>query len=394
MNDLILYTKHYLNYDFKIAPIYPYILDGEYGTSLTFKIPDVVVLNDKLTDYNEKELTKRISETLGEGCVGLAAILPLDWIVLDFDKAYNSFFLSDVLLELNLDVNYPWIVETGGNGYHIYLKVDCISFLFEYSKTFPFKKQFRYCGESLDIIVKGHTVLPPSKHKSGGKYRFQDLLPEVEPSEVDFDVLQKFFSKYLDQDVSSRAYHEFAIIDIGDKPKSNIAFITCNSKDETSEDESITINILTPRKNLLCSRKFNFVGDQIESYKEVVHSDLFNHALMDVKHDSRDDMLQLLMYDIDFGGVGIVVAYDFSNVLDHFKSESFRWGDDYKSYLKSKSISLKKELVSKCNLATENGLRWPTLEEIKELVLREYSHRSEMDVVISAYFDLVKYRYN
>jgi hypothetical protein len=113
--------------------------------------------------------------------------------VIDIDKIKNWIILEMVLLKLNLDLKYPWIVKTGsGMGAHIYVKIKETSKMMEVLGDKAVYKLYLKDDELCDHVEirwkNCQNVLPPSMHPSGGIYNFYDINPETEPIEIQEDM--------------------------------------------------------------------------------------------------------------------------------------------------------------------------------------------------------------
>ncbi len=115
---------------------------------------------------------------------GIAAIVgPVSGglVCIDFDKQEDRAAVNSILADLDLPPNYNWLVETPGQGYHLWI----------ISPNFPLNGQGKL---DRDGINSGHielryagmmTTLPPSLHPNGGRYAFANGDPTGPPSLVD-----------------------------------------------------------------------------------------------------------------------------------------------------------------------------------------------------------------
>lgn len=107
---------------------------------------------------------------------------------LDFDGASNSAFLSTVLQLLGFPENYEWVVTSGSNnGFHVIFY--CGNFEFagykrRLKRYFPNNKHKKHFT-CIDLIWFNHLILPPSLHKTGNNYKFENVeYPFDKPSSV------------------------------------------------------------------------------------------------------------------------------------------------------------------------------------------------------------------
>jgi hypothetical protein len=117
--------------------------------------------------------------------------------VLDFDGISLS-ALEDVLEILNLPADYEWVVRTGSQlGFHIYFLSQYS--LIHHSKMNVISYENRMLGEPIvyfdrvEVLIKNHSVLPPSLHASTFKYNFINCeLPRKKPQIIYEDTLLSF----------------------------------------------------------------------------------------------------------------------------------------------------------------------------------------------------------
>ncbi|MFT4521402.1 MAG: hypothetical protein ACI8ZN_000332 [Bacteroidia bacterium] len=169
--------------------------------------------------------------------------LDYDFLCIDIDYCLDRSALKPMLDILNLPEDYEWIIESGGGvGYHIVVdcshkdwynsfvaldKADKLYYvkLWEYDdnlhchkmKFGKFLQYFcnmegnnysftvnRYQSEflKLELLWSKHSVLPPSKHKSGLNYSFLNGdIPYSTPSKVAYkDVFDLVFKYCINQD--------------------------------------------------------------------------------------------------------------------------------------------------------------------------------------------------
>ncbi|PHI18098.1 hypothetical protein CEQ90_19715 [Lewinellaceae bacterium SD302] len=124
-----------------------------------------------------------------------------DLLVIDIDEAEDDIVVYKILLELGLDENYQWVVNTGSRkGFHILLKCKkpnrlkrndvCITYE-------NFKSTDSKFGQ-IQLLFNTHVVLPPSLHKSGNRYSFKHSTPVNAPKEIETDKLFQILGKFID----------------------------------------------------------------------------------------------------------------------------------------------------------------------------------------------------
>lgn len=113
-----------------------------------------------------------------------------DLVVLDIDESNSIELVNLVLKFLELPSNYEWITKSGsGNGYHIYIRTSrpkSLSRIYVVS-TYKPNLQFKDDYAKLEVLWNTHIVMPPSLHKSGGKYSFLGGVPYIRVTSVEID---------------------------------------------------------------------------------------------------------------------------------------------------------------------------------------------------------------
>ncbi|MEO8149168.1 MAG: exonuclease domain-containing protein [Bacteroidia bacterium] len=126
-------------------------------------------------------------------------------MLIDIDGCNNLDFIRYLLEELNLPIDYEWLIKSGsGNGYHLY------SYTYVYSdllSKFPIgcaynpNKKFENEFLKLELLWHSHSVLPPSLHMSGLKYEFLCCkFPKSLPQPVDHHELFFLLKKICDSE--------------------------------------------------------------------------------------------------------------------------------------------------------------------------------------------------
>lgn len=129
-------------------------------------------------------------------CIGLD-----DLRLLDFDAIKNAEILENFITDLELPANYPWVVESGsGQGFHISFRTkesDSLKRTIGDKAVYKLEmKKEGYC-KHIELRWKNcQTVFPPSKHKSGGAYKFFYNEPKEAPVYIDNEILLKVLEKY------------------------------------------------------------------------------------------------------------------------------------------------------------------------------------------------------
>ena len=116
----------------------------------------------------------------------------------DIDGIENTDLINELLSDLGLPASYPWVIQSGsGQGYHIYFSCELhtpfsplervLNLLDEIGgekAVYKLKMQTENICHHLEFRVKDcQTLLPPSKHPSGGIYNYINNEP-TEPPQI------------------------------------------------------------------------------------------------------------------------------------------------------------------------------------------------------------------
>jgi hypothetical protein len=135
------------------------------------------------------------------GVGGIAGINKLRFI--DIDGIQNWEILDVILPKLKLGLEYLWISKSGSEkGAHIIFLADDDERLFEFlgGKKGVYKFKLKLDGLCDHIELRwseSQTVLPPSKHPSGGKYQFIYDEPNEKPSFIETETIVEFSKEFF-----------------------------------------------------------------------------------------------------------------------------------------------------------------------------------------------------
>ncbi|MBU1557874.1 bifunctional DNA primase/polymerase [Patescibacteria group bacterium] len=122
-------------------------------------------------------------------------------ITIDFDNCSPE-FLVQVLESLSLPYDYEWVVLSGGRkGFHIYIFVDDVLVNFAKEtvvRLFP-KPEYKQQIEKVELLIRLHSILPPSLHPTKNKYEFINCeKPIKRPARIEFSILENFIQSFFD----------------------------------------------------------------------------------------------------------------------------------------------------------------------------------------------------
>jgi len=129
---------------------------------------------------------------------------PNDLRFIDIDKITNWDIVYTILKMLGLPKYYCWVVKSGsGNGAHIIFKAKDAKKLFEVlgAKKGVYKLKLKidgYCDHIELRWSESQTVLPPSKHPSGGTYMYMNKEPNEIPYLIETNTLIELLKNLTD----------------------------------------------------------------------------------------------------------------------------------------------------------------------------------------------------
>ncbi len=139
---------------------------------------------------------------LTDGFAGISG--PNDLRFIDIDKIKNWDILDIMLSKLRLPKNYRWVVKSGsGSGAHIIFRARDAKKLFEVlgAKKGVYKLNLKingYCDHIELRWSESLTLLPTSKHPSGGIYRFMLNEPDEMPDLIESNTLIEFIEEFME----------------------------------------------------------------------------------------------------------------------------------------------------------------------------------------------------
>ena len=150
----------------------------------------------KWTHWRKKRQSEQfVRSRAWKDAAGLSAISgPGGWRCLDFDDAATDAAVREALDALGLPEDYRWVVRSGsGQGFHIWFRCEDELLTAALGEDGASEKQIRYDWPGKEGMAVDHvelrwwgmqTILPPSLHESGRRYRWRGERPEGPPAKV------------------------------------------------------------------------------------------------------------------------------------------------------------------------------------------------------------------
>lgn len=139
-----------------------------------------------------------------KGVAGIAGPVSTDFVNVDIDRCPDQAVVANLLDELWLPQDYEWVVKTG-SGFQVWLQ--CPELSEEMAETGKLVGPYPGC-KHVELRWEGHySVLPPSRHPNGSRYRFLHGRPKERPVRVTAeDLLQ--LSEWGGKQATDEAGHE------------------------------------------------------------------------------------------------------------------------------------------------------------------------------------------
>ena len=203
-DELKLMSMFYHNMGMNLTQVY-----GKYPNKTSFKeivyiCEDGMDKDDMISCIRSKQQESQLllnEDWLNASGLGLALGWN-DYRAIDFDYVHYSEMdetIHQCLQMLGLPDNYPWVVRSGSmNGFHIIIRVK------EFMDKDAAPLAFAYLAsekQRIELRWKGHLVLPPSVHNSGGKYAFyREQIPSTKPQYVELGKIDELLDYYCGED--------------------------------------------------------------------------------------------------------------------------------------------------------------------------------------------------
>lgn len=190
----------------------------------SFKHPHLRDIDNNYDSYTLSRCNYNLDNHSWSEATGLGVILGFNNIwALDIDEVKDVNKIDEIIdncLELlHLPKDYEWVVYSGsGKGFHILFRSQTIDDNRFKNKVIEFCEpehpQNRWLDpifKKMELRMKEFLVLPPSRHLSGGVYKFRkDSFPNKEPMIVSIDSLYQLLIHYFKYD-SCHHVHRYDI---------------------------------------------------------------------------------------------------------------------------------------------------------------------------------------
>jgi len=192
-------------------------------------------------------------------------------IVIDLDNSTPDFLVQTLEL-LNLPLDYEWVVLSGSKkGFHIYVFVEDLTETFKTEtciRLFP-KVQYEQDVEKTELLIRLHSILPPSSHPSKDTYKFVNCTrPNEMPKRITLATLQNFINELFDS-TKQKNMHTYKQKKAGllkrigkllgiEKEKINI-----NTNNDFVNKKNINLEELTNLENVITKQ-----GQEIGEYRQ------------------------------------------------------------------------------------------------------------------------------
>jgi len=229
-------------------------------------------------------------------CDGVGAISGINNLrIIDIDGIKDWELLDLFLLKLKLGYEYLWLCRSGsGNGAHIIFYAEDDDRLFKIlgSKKGVYKFKLKTEGLCDHIEIRwsdSQTVLPPSRHPSGGIYDFIYDEPKEKPSFIKTETLIEFAE-------------EFILLNEKETKKEQQS----NNNDYNTEDIEAAINILGKNLKENCYEEWMEIG----------------FALASIGEDGRKYFIQLSQANEHYNDTEVGINKKFDSFLKDYDGRS------------------------------------------------------------------------
>jgi len=188
-------------------------LNKTYATAYNEKFGfNVLPVKEKrpLIAWDEWQFNKQTIDDIEKmdwsNATGIGVVMGINDIrCFDIDGIENPELIKELLTDLGLPEDYPWVIQSGsGLGYHIYFrndidnsKIDLLNEIGGEKAVYKLSMRSEGICHHLEFRVKDcQTLLPPSAHPSGGVYNFVNNDPSETPQILDLDKVISCLKKH------------------------------------------------------------------------------------------------------------------------------------------------------------------------------------------------------
>lgn len=194
--ELKLMSMFYHNLDMNLTMVCGKYPDNLFDSSFKKPVEKEGMILDKM--YVSKQDTQILLNidwfrTSGMGLVlGWNDYRAIDFDYVDEDKLDTT--INTCLQFLSLPSNYPWVVRSGSQkGFHIIIRVKD----FCERDDAPISLAYMASNIRVELRWKGHLILPPSIHCSGGTYSFYfNQIPSTKPQYVELGFIDQLLDSF------------------------------------------------------------------------------------------------------------------------------------------------------------------------------------------------------
>lgn len=171
--------------------------------------------------HSNIQTVKDIEKMNWGSATGIGVVMGINNVrCFDIDGIENTDLINELLSDLGLPASYPWVIQSGsGQGYHIYFRCELhtpssplergLNPLDEIGgdkAVYKLKMQTENICHHLEFRVKDcQTLLPPSKHPSGGIYNYVNNEPTEPPQIIDLHKVINCIKKHCSTEKRSNS---------------------------------------------------------------------------------------------------------------------------------------------------------------------------------------------
>ena len=194
--ELKLMSMFYHNLDMNLTMVCGKYPDNFFDSSFKKPVEKEGMILDNM--YVSKQDTQSLLNTDWFRTSGMGLVLgwndyrAIDFDYVDEDKLDTT--INTCLQLLSLPSNYPWVVRSGSQkGFHVIIRVKD----FCERDNAPISLAYMTSNTRVELRWKGHLILPPSIHCSGGTYSFYfNQIPSTKPQYVELGLIDQLLDSF------------------------------------------------------------------------------------------------------------------------------------------------------------------------------------------------------